>query len=51
MQKPNSIFDKKPEISVSPGGKTAPVSNPVHTPAAHAGKHDLKTDHKPAQKK
>jgi hypothetical protein len=51
MQKPNSIFDKKPETFVAPPGKTEPVSNPAHTPAVHAEKHDAQTETKQAQKK
>lgn len=51
MQKPNTIFAKKPNAPTAPGGKAAPVTDTKHAPAAHVDKHDADTNAKHAQKK
>ena len=51
MQKPNSIFDMKPKISVPSAGKTEPVPGPARAPALHADKRDADTHAKQTKKK
>ncbi len=51
MQKPNTVFAKKPATASPAGGKTEAASDPKHAPVAHADKHDASTNAKHAQKK
>lgn len=51
MQKPNTVFAKKPTAPVAHAAKTEHASDPKPAPAAHADRHDADKNAKHAQKK
>jgi hypothetical protein len=51
MQKPNTMFAKKPASATPASGKTEPASETKHAPITHVDKHDAGTNAKHAQKK
>ncbi|MBJ7414508.1 MAG: hypothetical protein ACT6Q8_11650 [Niveispirillum sp.] len=51
MQKPNTMFAKKPASATPASGKTEPASETKHAPVTHVDKHDAGTNAKHAQKK
>lgn len=51
MQKPNSVFAKRPASATPASGKTEPASETKHAPVPHVDKHQADTNAKHAQKK
>lgn len=51
MQKPNTVFAKKPAVVTPASGRTETASEAKHAPVPHVDKHDADTNAKHAQKK